>query len=165
MKLSRYTWWFSAVALLLTITALATYREISAASLWSRDEPIAWIEDSAGIALARAAEPVALPKFADVFAADEAWRRAHARQYTLAELRARGDGRRTPRQQMQDQVFASTRAGNRAAAIRALERWVRSNPRDADALLWLARLLNESGRSTESVRRYRQALGVVNGRR
>ena len=161
MKLSRYTWWFSAMVILLTITALATYREISAASLWSRNEPIAWIEDSAGIALARASGPS--PSFADVFAADEAWRQENARQYTLAELRARGDGRRTARQQMQDRVFASTRAGNRSGAIRELERWVRSNPRDADALLWLARMLNESGRSAESVRRYRQALGVVRG--
>jgi tetratricopeptide (TPR) repeat protein len=161
MKRSRYTWWFSAVALLLTITALATYREISAASLWSRDEPIVWIEDSVGIALARAAGPA--PSFAEVFAADESWRLENARQYTLAELRARGDGRRTPRQQMQDRVYASTRAGNRSAAIRELERWVRSNPRDADALLWLARLLNDSGRSAESVRRYRQALSVVHG--
>lgn len=159
MKLSRYTWWFSAMVVLLTITALATYREISAASLWSRDEPLVWIEDSAGIALARAAAPV--PSFTEVFAEDHAWRTENARQYTLAELRARGDGRRTPRQQMQDRVFASTRAGNRSAGIRELERWVRSNPRDADALLWLARLLNESGRSAESVRRYRQALGVV----
>lgn len=163
MKLSRYTWWFSAMVVLLTITALATYREISAASLWSRDEPIVWIEDSAGIAMARAAEPP--PSFSEVFAADEAWRAANAKPYTLAELRARGDGRRTPRQQMQDRVFASTRAGNSSAAIRELERWVRSNPRDADALLWLARLLNESGRSGESVRRYRQALSLVGGRR
>jgi Flp pilus assembly protein TadD len=161
MKLSRYTWWFSAMVILLTISALATYREISAASLWSRNEPIAWIEDSAGIALARASGPS--PSFSDVFAADEAWRQENARQYTLAELRARGDGRRTARQQMQDRVFASSRAGNRSGAIRELERWVRSNPRDADALLWLARLLNESGRSAESVRRYRQALGAVRG--
>lgn len=161
MKRSRYTWWFSAVTLLLTITALATYREISAASLWSREEPIVWIEDSAGIALARAAAP--LPSFADLVAADEAWRLENARPYTLAELRARGDGRRTARQQMQDRVYARTRAGDRAAAIRELERWVRSHPRDADALLWLARLLNESGRSAESVRRYRQALSAVNG--
>lgn len=163
MKVSRYTWWFSAVALLLTVTALATYREISAASLWARDEPIVWIEDSLGITLARAGDP--LPSFAQVFAADEAWRMENARPYTIAELRARGDGRRTPRQQMQDRVFASTRVGNRPAAIRDLERWVRANPRDADALLWLARLLSESGRSAESVRRYRQALGVVDRRR
>ena len=163
MTLSRYTWLFSVVAVLLTFTALAMYREISAASLWSRDEPIVWIEDSAGIALARVASPA--PSFGDLFAADEAWRSEHARQYTLAELRARGDGRRTPRQQMQDRVYASARAGNRSMAIRELERWVRSNPRDADALLWLARLLNDAGRSAESVRRYRQALGVVNGRR
>lgn len=163
MKLSRYTWWFSAVALTLTITALATYREISAVSLWSRGDPIVWIEDSAGLAMARAMPPP--PRFAEVFAADDAWRREHARPYSLAELKARGDGRRTPRQLMQDRVYASTRAGNRGVAIRELEDWVRSHPRDADALLWLARLLNEAGRSAESVRRYRQALAVVGGRR
>jgi Flp pilus assembly protein TadD len=62
---------------------------------------------------------------------------------------------------MQDRVYSAQRAGNRGRAIAELERWVRMNPRDADALLSLARLLNEAGRKTESVVRYRQALASV----
>ena len=158
MKYSRYSWWFAGVALILTVTALATYREISAMT-FTREAPIVWIEDSA-IAI----DSSRLPAFDSLHAADEAWRQEHARQYSLAELRARGDGRRTPRQQMQDRVYAHSRVGNRGNAIRELERWVQSNPRDADALLWLARLLNDAGRSGESVRRYRQAL-ALEGRR
>jgi Flp pilus assembly protein TadD len=154
MKYSRYSWWFAGVALILTVTALATYREISAMT-FTREERVVWIEDST-----MAIDSSTPPPFASLYIADEAWRLEHARQYSLAELRARGDGRRTARQQMQDRVYAHSRAGNRGSAIRELERWVRSNPRDTDALLWLARLLNDAGRSAESVRRYRQALSV-----
>jgi tetratricopeptide (TPR) repeat protein len=161
MRRSRYSWSFAAAALLLTITALTTYRQISGESLWSAERAPEWMDDSAGVALARVAP---LPDFGTAVADDTAWQREFARHYSLAELRARGDGRRTVRQQMQDRVFAHTRAGNRAAAIRELETWVRSNPRDADALLWLARTLNEAGRTGESVRRYRQALAAA-GRR
>ncbi len=160
MKHARYSWWFAAAAIALTITALSAYREINADTL-KATEPIVWIEDSVGLAIAKAATATALPSYADVFADDAAWRAENARYYSLAEVRARGDGRRTPRQQMQDRVFARSKAGDRGAAIRELERWVRANPRDGDALLWLARLLNESGRRDESVRRYRQALGVI----
>lgn len=163
MKHNRYSWWFAAASLALTITALSAYREINADTLKASD-PIVWIEDSVGVAAAKAADAAALPAYSSVFAGDAAWRAEHARYYSLAEVRARGDGRRTARQQMQDRVFARSRAGDRASAIRELERWVRANPRDADVLLWLARLLNESGRREESVRRYRQALGAVGGR-
>lgn len=163
MKLSRYSWWFAAASIALTITALSAYREINADTL-KASEPIVWVEDSLGLALAKAAAAPAPPTYAEVFADDASWRAEHARYYSLAEVRARGDGRRTARQQMQDRVFARSRAGDRGAAIRELERWVRANPRDGDALLWLARLLNESGRRDESVRRYRQALGAVGGR-
>lgn len=162
MRRSRYTWSVVGAALLLTLTALTAYRQIGGESLWAAGARPQWVRDSAGIALAHMA---VLPGFDVAAAHDSAWRREFARHYTLAELRARGDGRRTPRQQMQDRVFAHTRAGNRGAAIREVEAWVRANPRDADALLWLARMLNEAGRSGESVRRYRQALAVAGGRR
>ena len=94
---------------------------------------------------------------------DAAWRAEHARAWTLAELRARGDGRRTPRQLMQDRVFNLTKAGKRDDAIRELERWVRANPRDADAILWLARQLNEAGRTDDALVRYRQVLKLKEG--
>jgi tetratricopeptide (TPR) repeat protein len=160
MKYSRYSWSFAAAIVVLTVAALASFREISALSLGDRtagDER--WPDDTLAAA---AASPSA--SYAAVAAGDEQWRRENARPWSLAELRVRGDGRRTPRQAMQDRTFSLTRAGNRSAAIRELERWVASHPRDSDALLWLARLLNDAGRSKESIRRYRQALSAAGGR-
>jgi len=154
---TRYTSLFIGVIFALTLMALASYREISATSFGvAAGAPRQWVNDTLGD----------LPRmtrvsFADVQAADAAWRLANAREYSLAELRKRGDGRRTAREAMQDRVFSAQRTGNRGRAITELERWVRANPRDADALLSLARLLNESGRSEESVKRYRQVLAVT----
>ena len=74
---------------------------------------------------------------------DKAWRERNARQYPLAELRVRGDGRRSERQSLDDRVFALMKRGNQAAAVRELERWVARHPRDRAALLSLARLLRE----------------------
>jgi DNA-binding SARP family transcriptional activator len=61
---------------------------------------------------------------------------------------------------MQDRVFKSTRGGDRGRAIRELERWIDSHPRDKDALLSLARLLNEAGRRDDSLARYRQIIAL-----
>jgi thioredoxin-like negative regulator of GroEL len=91
-------------------------------------------------------------------AADAAWRQRHAREFSLSELRARGDGTRTARQSLQDRVYEYTRQGDKARAIMELERWVARNPGDQDALLWLARLLNETGRNADAITRYRQLL-------
>ena len=91
---------------------------------------------------------------------DKAWREQNARQYTLAELRVRGDGRRSEREALDDRVFAMMKRGNQAAAVRELERWVAKHPRDRAALLALARLLRESGRTDASVARYRQLLSL-----
>jgi hypothetical protein len=102
-------------------------------------------------------EPSAYARYA---VEDRAWRETHARQYTIAEIRARGDGRRTPRQAMQDRVFTLIRGGERPRAIAELERWVTAHPVDADALLWLARLLNDAGRTDDSIRRYRQLIAL-----
>ena len=96
--------------------------------------------------------------YAQFAAEDAAWRRQHARQYTLSELRARGDGTRSPREKLDDRVYAHMRAGKKAAAITELERWVAAHPTDQRALLNLARLLNETGRDAEAVTRYRQLL-------
>jgi hypothetical protein len=91
---------------------------------------------------------------------DKAWREENARQYTLAELRVRGDGRRSEREALDDRVFAMMKRGNQAGAVRELERWVAKHPRDRAALLALARLLRESGRTEASVARYRQLLSL-----
>lgn len=159
MSRSRYTLSFAAAVVLLTLAATATYREISARAMAAgREDPsIRWPDDTLPPSIP------AVPSDADyaaIAAADESWRQRNAREYSLGELRARGDGKRTPRQAMQDRVFALTRAGDRTRAIAELERWVDAHPRDGDALVWLARLLNEAGRPKESVKRYRQALEV-----
>ena len=93
-------------------------------------------------------------------AADKVWREQNARQYTIAELRARGDGRRTERDALEDRVYLLSKRGNETGAIRELERWVAKHPRDKSALLSLARLLRESGRIDASVARYRQLLSL-----
>ena len=94
---------------------------------------------------------------------DAKWRRIHARRYTLTELRARGNGTRSPREQMQDLVYEYRRSGQHGRAIAALEKWVDRNPRDHDSLLMLARMLNEYGRKDAAVERYRQLLAMKQG--
>jgi tetratricopeptide (TPR) repeat protein len=96
--------------------------------------------------------------YAPYEAEDAAWRKRHARQFSLNELRARGDGRRTAREGLQDRVYEHTRRGDQRQAIAELERWVAHHPGDEQALLWLARLLNETGRNEEAIMRYRQVL-------
>ena len=93
-------------------------------------------------------------------AEDRAWRERNARPVTVAELRQRGDGTRTPRQALDDRVFLLTKQGRKPAAIAELEKWVTANPRDEDVLLSLARLLKEVGRTDDSIARYRQLLAL-----
>ncbi len=93
-------------------------------------------------------------------AEDKAWRERNARPVTVAELRERGDGRRTPRQALDDRVFRHMQQGKRGAAIKELELWVKTNPRDEDALLALARLLKENGQTDASIARYRELLAL-----
>ena len=73
---------------------------------------------------------------------------------------ARGDGKRTARDSVQDRVFAYVRAGQRPRAIADLERWVAAHPTDDQLLLSLARLLAEEGRSNDAIGRYRQILAL-----
>lgn len=157
MRYSRYTWSFAGAVIVLTLAALASFRAISALALGAPTDPrLSWPDDTLGAAKVAAVAP----SYAQLAALDDAWRKENARHYTLSELRARGDGRRTPRQALQDRVYAHARRGDRGAAIRELERWVASHRNDGDALLWLARLLNEAERKNESVQRYRQALAL-----
>lgn len=82
---------------------------------------------------------------------DAAWRQRHAQLPDLFLLKRRA---------LQERVYLLTRAGRRGDAIRELERWTATYPRDRDAMLWLARQLREAGRTNESLARYRQVLAT-----
>ena len=68
--------------------------------------------------------------------------------------------RPAPRDAVRDSVYALTQRAKLAEAIVVLEGWVTANPRDAELLLELARLLNQVGRTDESLARYRQVLAL-----
>jgi hypothetical protein len=156
----RYALAFLLAALCLTAGAIATFVHISSVSLVAAQPTSLPTADTIpSPAVATPAQPTAADyaRYAD---ADRAWRAQHAREYTIAELRARGNGKRTPREAMQDRVFMLSRGGDRAAAVAELERWVRGHPRDEQSLLSLARLLNEVGRSGDAIARYRQVLAL-----
>jgi tetratricopeptide (TPR) repeat protein len=154
----RYALAFLVSAIALTFGTVASYRQISRAAM-ARDSVQLPPADTLGQEAVISPIMPTAAEYARFDSVDRVWRAENARAYTLAELRARGDGRRTPREAMQDRVFMSTRRGDRAKAIVELERWLRANPRDREATLSLARLLNESGRTAEAIARYRQLLG------
>lgn len=158
----RYALAFVLSALALTLGTIASYREISRNALMRDSVLFPPADTLSREAVASPIMPTAA-EYAAFDSADRVWRAGHARAYTLAELRARGDGRRTAREAMEDRVYTYTRRGDRAKAIAELERWVRSNPGDRSAVLSLARLLNETGRTSEAIARYRQLLGTRGG--
>src|SRR3954470_11694524 len=157
----KYAFVFLAAALALTLGAVATFSHLTA----GRNAAIAAAPSyppGDTLPTVASASPVS-PTHADYarFAkADSAWRAEHARPYTVAELRRRGDGRPTARDLMQDRVFTYTKRGQSRSAIAELERWVAGHPRDSDALLSLARLLNADGQTDAAVKRYRQVLAL-----
>jgi len=156
----RYAFVFLLAVLCLSAGAIATFAHISSVSLVDA-QPIAspTADTVPGPVVATPVTPTAAD-YARYAEADKAWREVHAKQYTISELRARGDGKRTPRDVMQDRVFMLTRRGDRGSAILELERWVGAHPRDRQSLLSLARLLNEAGRTNEAVARYREILAL-----
>ena len=155
----RYAVSFLLTILVLTVGALTTFRQISANGSRADTLVLPADRDDELTPAASVLHPSA-DDYARFAEADRAWREKNARQFTLAELRARGDGTRSPREAMQDRVYELTRKGNRAAAIRELEQRTRRHSSDRQALLWLARLLNEAGRRDESIARYRQVLAL-----
>jgi len=155
----RYAVIFALSALALTLGTIASYRQISRTAI-VRDSLVLPPADTIGGDSTVGPIMPTRADYAQFDSADRVWRAEHARRYTIAELRARGDGRRTPRELMEDRVFNYSRRGDRARAIAELERWVQSNPRDRQAVLSLARLLNESGRTDEAIARYRQLLSA-----
>jgi hypothetical protein len=156
----RYALSFSLAVLLLTASALFVFTRISdGASLQKLATPAPALEtptiaDAPALIAPRASD------YARFASEDKAWREKYARPMSVSEYRARGDGRPTPRQLMEDRVFKATRGNDRGGAIRELERWTASHPRDKDALLSLARLLNEAGRRDDSLARYRQIIAL-----
>jgi hypothetical protein len=158
----RYALYLVLSAVCLTTGALLTFDHISVSGVTvarvdSLAAPTADTLPSPEVATPAVPTAADYARFAK---ADSAWRQTYARQYTLAELRARGDGRRSARDSVQDRVFRHVRSGQRARAIAELEGWVGGHPRDGELLLSLARLLAESGQNDAAIRRYRQLLAL-----
>ena len=158
----RYALAFLLVVVGLTAAAVATFVHISSVSIVAAAPGAGPVADTILRAEVRTPAVPTAADYARYAESDRLWRERNARQYTIAELRARGDGRRTPREAMQDRVFELTRRGNRSGAIVELERWVGGHPRDEQSLLSLARLLNEVGRTSDAVTRYREILALHN---
>ena len=156
----RYALSFTLSVLFLTASALFVFTRISDGAAPAPVASPVPGREAATISHAAALIAPPLADYARFAAEDRAWREKNARPVSASEWRSRGDGRPTPRQQMQDRVYRASRSGNAQLAVQELERWVSANPRDRDALLSLARLLNESGRRDESLRRYRQILAL-----
>lgn len=158
----RYALAFLLVVVGLTAAAVATFVHISTVSIVATAPGAGPVADTVPRAEVKTPPVPTAADYARYAEADRRWREQNARQYTIAELRARGNGKRTPREAMQDRVFDLTRRSNRAGAIVELERWVRGHPRDEQSLLSLARLLNEVGRTGDAVSRYREILALRN---
>lgn len=158
----RYALFFALSVVALTAGALATFHHISVTGL-----VVPLVDPLAGPTADTLPTPEvvtpAVPSDSDYgqfAAADSAWRVANAREYTVVELRARGDGKRTARERVQDRTFELLKFGQRGRAIAELEQWVAKHPTDDQSLLSLARLLNEEGRSNDAIGRYRQILAL-----
>jgi thioredoxin-like negative regulator of GroEL len=158
----RYALFFALSVICLTAGTVVTFDHISLTTVAAppsdpRSAPTADTQPMPQVATPATPTANDYARFAE---ADRVWREKNAREYTLAELRARGDGKRTPRDLVEDRVFKLTKSAQRAQAIAELERWVATHPADVDLLLSLARLLSEEGRSDEAIRRYRQILAL-----
>lgn len=158
MNRFRYALSLAFAIIALTAVAMVAFGRISAAT----DDDVSAVAVGDRTMQQRPAEPMADTEavFRKLEAEDEAWRKRNVRNVSLAELRERGDGRRTPRQALDDRVYRYVRNGDRGRAIGELEQWVMANPRDEAALLSLARLLKEEGRTDDAAQRYRQLLAL-----
>jgi len=157
MSRARYPLVFIAAVFVLTAATLVSYRRIGGSNTRSSIQG-RWPGDSAP-----EKPPLVVATLADYerFAAsDSAWRAENARQYSVAELRARGDGTRSPREILDDKVYTLTKRGDTRGAMSALEHWVNQHPHDRTALLSLARMLRDAGHTDQAVARYRQLLSL-----
>ena len=155
----RYATLFSIGIVILTTGAAYAYSQLGIAP----KRAMLVLPPSSGEPVKVGIDRTIAPTAADYrkFASDDAaWRRQNARLLTVEQYRARGDYRTPERQALDNRVFALTRRGENAKAIEELERWVAKHPRDAEAILDLARLTNQVGRNEESVRWYREVLAI-----
>src|SRR5919201_2527356 len=116
----RYGLLFALAILALTTGAVLTFDHISATSITAVPASALPPRPAADTLPSREVATPAAPTAADYarFAeSDRAWRARHAKVYSAAELRARGDGTRSPREAMQDHVYQYSRLGDRARAI------------------------------------------------
>jgi tetratricopeptide (TPR) repeat protein len=154
---TRYETAFALTTALLAIGALFAFSRLGL-NTRSRDAAPPW-RSSAGAAVARGSDERGLvgaraiaateADYRRFAAEDAAWRRRNAQLPDLFALKRRA---------MEERVYVLNQSGRRSAAIGELERWTSNYPRDREALLWLARLLRDAGRTNESLARYRQVL-------
>jgi Bacterial transcriptional activator domain len=155
---TRYETAFALTTALLAVGALfafsglgLTTRQRTATPPWrSSGTAITRGSDERGLVGARAiaATEADYRRFA---AEDAAWRRRNAQLPDLFVLKRRA---------MEERVYVLNQSGRRTAAIGELERWTSQHPHDREAVLWLARLLRDAGRTNESLARYRQVLSL-----
>jgi hypothetical protein len=153
---TRYETAFALTAVLLAIGALFAFSQLGpithsrdrAAPVRASAATISRGSDERALVGARAiaATDADYRRFA---AEDAAWRRRHAQLPDLFVLKRRA---------MEERVYVLNKSGQRGIAIGELERWTTLYPHDREAVLWLARLLREAGRTKESLARYRQVL-------
>jgi tetratricopeptide (TPR) repeat protein len=156
----KYAVLFVVAALTLTLGAMLTFERITTSRAAVVEAPAFPRGDTLPASAVRSPVMPTRKDYAAFAAEDSVWRAQHARSYSIADLRQRGDGRPTARDLMQDRVFGYTKHGRRGQAIAELEKWVAAHPLDDDALLSLARLLNADGRADAAVARYRQVLAL-----
>src|SRR5438045_9380913 len=104
----RYAVVFGLSALALTLGTIASFRQISRNAITRDSLMLPPADTLTGDASAAPVMP-ARAEYARFDSVDRAWRAGHAHAYTLAELRARGDGRRTPRELMEERVYNYSR--------------------------------------------------------
>jgi tetratricopeptide (TPR) repeat protein len=163
----RYPGWFAAVLVVLGLTAvyvISKAREVrDAAPVLTSAEA----EAGQGAPLTlEIGDPALIQPSADAYerfaAEDASWRSKHAPRVSARHFAVAtgASWRPSARDMVRDSAFALARRGQLHGAITVLESWVDANPRDAELLLELARLLNQAGRTDASLARYRELLAL-----
>jgi hypothetical protein len=153
---TRYETAFALIATALAVGALFAFSQLGPASRSRKTTP-PWMNPQGVVArgadertLAGARAIAATEADYRRFAAEDAvWRQRNARLPDLFLLKRRA---------LENRVYVLTTSGRRGDAIRELEGWTTRYPTDREAMLWLARLLREAGRTNESLAKYRQVL-------